>query len=44
MVFVTHDQTIGLSFADRVGIIDASTLVQLDEPEDNLRETIDHFL
>lgn len=33
MVFVTHDQTEALSFADRVGIIDAGTLVQLDEPK-----------
>ena len=33
MVYVTHDQTEALSFADRVGIIDAGTLVQLDEPE-----------
>ena len=33
MVYVTHDQTEALSFADRVGIIDAGTLVQLDEPK-----------
>ena len=33
MVYVTHDQTEALSFADRVGIIDAGALVQLDEPK-----------
>ena len=40
-VVVTHDQEEAMTLADRIGVMDARQLVQVDEPNSTTRHAID---